>query len=125
MNLAGMLIDLDDFKKINDTYGHFIGDEVLMAMSKILTDTFSPNDFLARVGGDEFFVFFHVDKNKTITKISQVFIENLNAFNQTQAFSFEIKCSYGVDLFDYGTYKSLPRFMASVDQLMYRQKHRV
>ncbi len=124
LNLAGMLIDLDNFKKINDTHGHFVGDEVLMAVSKILTDTFSPNDFIARTGGDEFFVFFHVNKSTSITNVSQTFIEKLNAFNQNGSFPFEIKCSYGVDLFDYHTYKSLPQFMASVDQLMYRQKHR-
>jgi diguanylate cyclase (GGDEF)-like protein len=124
LNLGGMLIDLDNFKTINDTYGHFVGDEVLMAMSKILNDTFSPNDFIARTGGDEFFIFFNVNKKTTISKVSQTFLENLHAFNRRQVFPFEIKCSYGVDLFDCDTYKSIPQFMASVDQLMYRQKHR-
>lgn len=48
-----MYIDLDRFKEVNDTYGHKVGDAVLMCAAKILTETF-PEDFVARLGGDEF-----------------------------------------------------------------------
>ena len=50
-SLGGMLIDLDGFKAINDTYGHFFGDEVLVAISTISQSTFDANDFIAPTGG--------------------------------------------------------------------------
>ncbi len=53
-SLAVMLLDLDDFKQINDTLGHEVGDEVLKATGKRLQHVIRPGDFVARLGGDEF-----------------------------------------------------------------------
>ena len=49
-----LLLDLDDFKKINDTHGHLIGDRVLMAFSRKCRETIRGDDYLARYGGEEF-----------------------------------------------------------------------
>ena len=54
--LMAVLIDCDDFKSINDSYGHGIGDAVLAALAKSVQDTLRAGDFVARVGGDEFLV---------------------------------------------------------------------
>jgi|GEM_PF-6308664 len=51
------LIDLDDFKAINDTYGHMVGDEVLKRMSRIIEGAIRSTDASARIGGDEFSLF--------------------------------------------------------------------
>ena len=51
-----ILIDLDDFKAINDTMGHFIGDEVLRLAARVFSKNLTDSDFLARTGGDEFVV---------------------------------------------------------------------
>lgn len=58
-NVSGMfcLIDVNNFKTINDTYGHPIGDEVLVAIAKCLKKAFRRKDILMRMGGDEFGVF--------------------------------------------------------------------
>jgi len=55
-NLAIVAIDLDDFKKVNDTAGHQAGDEVLTIFAERMVRAVRPSDFLARVGGDEFVV---------------------------------------------------------------------
>ena len=49
-------VDIDEFKEVNDTYGHQIGDELLVAMAQRLTDALRPGDSLARLSGDEFVV---------------------------------------------------------------------
>ena len=51
-----MFIDLDDFKRVNDTLGHLLGDGLLRHVAEVIGSTVGPNDFLARLGGDEFIV---------------------------------------------------------------------
>lgn len=52
-----LLIDIDDFKDINDTYGHLMGDKVIHSIANILTQSTTNNGFAGRIGGDEFLVF--------------------------------------------------------------------
>ena len=51
-----MMLDVDFFKKINDTYGHYVGDVVLKEFAKIINDEVREYDFAARYGGEEFFI---------------------------------------------------------------------
>jgi diguanylate cyclase (GGDEF)-like protein len=52
------ILDIDNFKKINDTYGHWVGDIVLLRVANLIKETVTPNDFAARYGGEEFAVIF-------------------------------------------------------------------
>lgn len=56
VNIAVLLLDLNDFKEINDTYGHDTGDKVLESISKLLKVCFDRNDIISRWGGDEFLI---------------------------------------------------------------------
>lgn len=62
------MLDLDDFKFINDTYGHAAGDKVLVAMGQILKDIFRTDDIVARVGGDEFVAFLSGSDNASMAQ---------------------------------------------------------
>ncbi|MBQ4537688.1 MAG: GGDEF domain-containing protein [Lachnospiraceae bacterium] len=53
------IIDIDYFKKVNDTYGHMVGDETLKKVSSIILDEVGNNGVVGRIGGDEFFVLFY------------------------------------------------------------------
>lgn len=57
-NYALLLIDIDNFKQINDTFGHEAGDQMIVAFGKALKDSLRASDFIARLGGDEFCVLF-------------------------------------------------------------------
>lgn len=61
-----MLLDLDNFKQVNDTFGHVVGDDVLIRFSRVLQEEVENKDSVCRVGGDEFIVFIsgESDKNK-------------------------------------------------------------
>lgn len=55
-NIAILVVDFDDFKNINDNYGHDVGDKVLQYVANALLDSFRTSDFVCRIGGDEFSV---------------------------------------------------------------------
>ena len=64
-----VLCDLDDFKDINDTYGHQVGDEVLKLFGRIIKENISNNDYAARYGGEEFLIIFNNDNIKKVKSI--------------------------------------------------------
>lgn len=53
------LVDIDFFKKVNDTFGHLYGDEVLILLARLMSDSFRSNDWLFRYGGEEFAIVLH------------------------------------------------------------------
>ena len=58
------MLDLDDFKSVNDSYGHAAGDKLLIAVARILEETFRADDIVARVGGDEFIALMSGSDNR-------------------------------------------------------------
>ncbi len=56
LNFGLMLIDIDHFKRVNDTFGHQAGDDVLLSISRALKECVRPEDFVGRLGGDEFVI---------------------------------------------------------------------
>lgn len=71
-------MDIDDFKQINDTWGHPEGDQCLLHLSRLLSSIFRKNDWIGRVGGDEFMVFAqNTDSIKFIRRVSQAIFQGL------------------------------------------------
>ncbi|HEX5670327.1 MAG TPA: diguanylate cyclase [Sulfuricurvum sp.] len=118
-NSFGLLIvDVDHFKKVNDTYGHQVGDTILIAMADILTDTIRTSDILARWGGEEFVIILpDVDLEKAILvadKYRQV-IEQMSVPEVGR-----ITASFGVTVFSQGdTQETMIR---RADKALYRAK---
>lgn len=75
---ALLTLDMDGFKSINDTYGHDIGDELLVAMAQRISGTLREGDIAARLGGDEFCAIIQCDSKDDALLVSQRIIESLN-----------------------------------------------
>ncbi len=111
-------IDLDHFKKVNDIFGHDVGDEMLMAVADRLRDVVRETDDLARMGGDEFAV---VLPNVVESEAQVVADRVLAALRDSDAFRLQIGVSVGVgwQRSATGDARSLVR---RADQAMYRAK---
>lgn len=77
------IIDIDNFKSVNDQYGHQVGDDVLVEFSQIIKDSLRSNDILGRYGGEEFIVIIkHADIEKSIHVFERV-LDNVRKTNFT------------------------------------------
>lgn len=78
-DLLALLIDLDDFKSVNDQHGHAAGDTVLKGVATVLKDTLRTSDWLGRIGGDEFMIFLpstSLDNGAMIAERIRAAVEN-------------------------------------------------
>ncbi len=87
------MIDGNDFKKINDNYGHSIGDKVLIIVAEVLEDSVRDNDIVIRYGGDEFLIIFENCKRETVYSVFKRIESKLSDINE---FEFNIGISYGI-----------------------------
>lgn len=92
-----MFIDLDDFKKINDTLGHDVGDELLISVANRLQDTISDLHTLARYGGDEFILLIENQQDLTyVERLAERILSRLGMEFFVQGRSFYISGSIGI-----------------------------
>lgn len=78
---AMLLVDIDDFKNINDAYGHLFGDQFLITIANTFLSIFDENDIVCRLGGDEFFIYMdNTTKDSAIEKAKLVLKEVKTAF---------------------------------------------
>lgn len=92
-----VLLDLDNFKKINDTFGHYFGNQVLRDIAEILTGKFRHDDIVARMGGDEFAVFLlNTTGFEKMEHIFQGLVKECNRTYEKDGDSVTISASLGI-----------------------------
>lgn len=74
---AALLVDIDDFKSINDTYGHATGDEVIRTLASAMRECLRPGDVAARLGGDEFLVFVRDSDREGAQQVARRLLESV------------------------------------------------
>lgn len=121
--LTAVNIDLDDFKDINDYYGHQEGDEALKKFSQLLRGSFPYKCRIFRMGGDEFLVLSEYQNKRQIFRYIKRFKEKLIMYNQTREKPYELKFSYGMDSYS-SDYVDVETFFNHIDSMMYAQKQR-
>ena len=90
MDFSLLIVDLDDFKNINDTYGHEIGDLILIQFVKIAKETIRENDLIVRFGGDEFILLLPNTNIKNAKIIATKIINRVSEYNMSTDVDFLI-----------------------------------
>jgi len=116
-----ILFDLDDFKEINDTYGHREGDRILIHFSKILRDSVPKEAMLGRIGGDEFLVIIKCINPDVVRNLLDKLISLITKYNQDQD-KIKIQFSHGVGTRQKGQDVSADDVFITCDKLMYAEK---
>lgn len=93
---ALFMIDIDDFKKVNDQYGHLTGDKVICCVADELTNAFRKTDLIGRFGGDEFVVLMTKIQSQEIAKIKGIEIIKNVLFSCVKQFNINISISVGL-----------------------------
>jgi len=117
-----VMIDLDNFKQVNDTYGHAAGDEVLRAVGECLARAFiRKSDLVARYGGDEFVVILNDTSAENATKVIERFLRQVNEIKIPYApDGTRMSCSAGfTEIQDDDTVETL---MGRADRALYQAK---
>jgi len=114
------ILDVDNFNKINDSFGHREGDNALRDMASIITGCIRHTDFAARYGGDEFIIAVPVEYY--MENVFDRIRNSMEAQNSKNIRPYKLEMSYGYDVFIPGKYKSIDEFLSHVDSLMYKQK---
>ncbi len=123
--LSLILMDIDNFKKINDTYGHQIGDEVLKAIGKILTDDTRKGDEPARYGGEEFAIVLPntpIDQGVLVSERIREHVEKAT-FKDQDNNSFKVTISLGISSFTEDQNKTEKALINESDQALYKAKN--
>jgi diguanylate cyclase (GGDEF)-like protein len=115
-------IDLNNFKPINDDYGHAEGDKALIAFTQQMKSSFRETDLFARLGGDEFVVLFSNSSRESAADAMKRFSDSLEEFNQTANRGYNISFSYGIVEFDPEKHHSIDALLTEGDSLMYKYK---
>ncbi|NPU91256.1 MAG: EAL domain-containing protein [Gammaproteobacteria bacterium] len=98
--VAVFFIDLDNFKWINDSLGHSIGDKLLKAISERIIDCLRADDTIGRLGGDEFLIVLDpVESVQSVALVAQKLLRAVSQPLQLDAHMVEVSCSIGISMF--------------------------
>jgi len=119
---ALLFIDLDQFKKINDSLGHHIGDEVLIEAAKRLQNCIREEDTIARLGGDEFTIILKdITSIQDISKVAQSIVDSMRKPIKIKTHALYISSSIGISLYPKDAHNS-NELIKYADTAMYKAK---
>jgi len=122
-NLYAVMIDIDRFKNINDTYGHDIGDKVISILAKTLSDMIDENSVLGRLGGEEFAILCHSKEQSSVKKRLEEIrktVQEIEVFtDENQLIQFTI--STGISKYKQ-EFLNIDQFLKEADNALYEAK---
>jgi diguanylate cyclase (GGDEF)-like protein len=117
-----MFVDLDCFKPVNDTYGHYVGDQLLKAVAQRMTSSVRKSDTVARTGGDEFVVVLGESGDaRNAAMVGSKILDELSRPFLIGSCDVEISCSIGISIYP-ADGKDVTTLMVKADTAMYHAK---
>lgn len=119
-----IMIDMDDFKDINDSFGHKEGDRALMNAAQLIFRSVRSIDKVARFGGDEFIILLEENDPGEVENVIRRIDQKVNVVNDSGVFPYNLSMSCGYRLVQPGEEHSLYNLIHQADLEMYRIKNR-
>ena len=120
-----LMIDVDDFKHVNDTYGHNIGDEVLIKVASIIKNNVEEYDLVGRMGGDEFIAFLCTNTDeKHACQVAQRIIDEIKTGFSDKEYEKDVSVSIGIAVCK-GEHLSFEKMYTTADKALYNVKNTV
>ncbi|MGO8693772.1 MAG: diguanylate cyclase domain-containing protein [Rectinemataceae bacterium] len=120
--LCGLMIDLDDFKSINDRFGHEAGDRALEDVAKLLLASVRVDDMVARLGGDEFVVLADIKESAALEDLVERIERSVEHHNASVQRPYHLSLSIGRAIFDPRAGRAAADFLTILDTDMYGRK---
>lgn len=120
-SFSAILLDLNDFKYINDTFGHDVGDNALETATTLLKSCIRTNDFIARFGGDEFCIILDISSNAELEAMVSRIHHCTEKYNESGSCPYRLGFSIGYAVYE-PRYRSAEEFLKQADSLMYEDK---
>jgi diguanylate cyclase (GGDEF)-like protein len=118
--LALIIFDIDFFKKINDTYGHLIGDEVLRNFSKMISSQIRGNDIVGRYGGEEFFLILVETDSEDALRLAERIRKKVSNSILSEKVAQSITISGGIGIYQHEM--SVEQLITAADKNLYKAK---
>ncbi|MFN0065026.1 MAG: diguanylate cyclase [Chlamydiales bacterium] len=116
------MIDINFFKKINDTYGHPAGDQAILDLTDCLKQAFRQHDIIARIGGDEFAVIAVNAENDVEDILKEHLLEKISTVNNSGSRPYKISLSIGSSHYHALAQRSLDDLIEDADKKLYIKK---
>lgn len=118
------IIDIDNFKRVNDRYGHVVGDRVLKQVAAMLNSGCRPGDYLARFGGEEFVLLMSAHSPDELARFAQALVERCAAcdFGDSGHDIGQVTVSIGLHFLDNTTEVDLETSFRMADKALYDAK---
>lgn len=120
---AALMLDIDSFKAINDTFGHLEGDNAIKIAAAILSHSVRKGDFVSRYGGDEFLIILNQCSANTPGRVISRIKENVKRYNAEHDLPYTLEFSVGYKVFSNVSGLTGKDIFSSIDELMYKNKH--
>ena len=120
--LLFIIADIDGLKKINDSFGHELGDHAIRDAAGILKDTFRESDIIGRIGGDEYAIVVEESSPESAETVTARLSDKIDVFKKEHVRPYQLSVSIGIAHCDPISSCSIDEILAKADELMYQQK---
>ena len=123
--LFALMIDIDKFRDINNRFGHCAGDQALKNVAEIIKASVSRNDFIARIGGEEFTVIGERENAESVFETMKAIKAETTRFNNREIVPYKLSMSIGYAFNKAGDRRTSDEIIKEADKRMYSEKERI